>query len=95
LRKIVLASTGQDLRKCRGCLACDLHLPDNTDVSFGSMVQLILINDDELLDSQMLWDAHVLNSSIRACNKEIDLQKVILALRQEKFERVAGEFLNE
>jgi heterodisulfide reductase subunit C len=87
LRKLILADTGQDLRKCRGCLACDLVTPKDTDISFGSLVQLILMNDDSILTSEFIWDDSVLTIARHACNKQLDLQQVIKALREEKKRR--------
>lgn len=87
LRKLILDYTGQDLRKCRGCLACDLASPKDVDISFGSLVQLILMNDDDILTSNILWDDSALEIARKACNKQLNLQVVLKALREEKTRR--------
>lgn len=91
MRKIVLENTGQDLRKCRGCLACDLVTPKNMDVSFGSLVQFILMNDDDILTSNFLWDDSIYEIARKACNKQLNLQSVIKELREEKIRRDNSE----
>jgi hypothetical protein len=82
-----MEATGQDLRKCRGCLACDLVTPRDTDISFGSLVQLILMNDDDILSSRILWDDDIFQIARKACNKHLNLQLVLKSLREEKIRR--------
>lgn len=98
MRILILENTGQDLRKCRGCLACDLVTPKDLDISFGSLVQLRLMNDVDVLSSRIIWDDAILIVARKACNKQLDLQKVIKALREEKIRRnlvLKAEILDE
>lgn len=88
LRQLVLDETGQDLRQCRGCLACDVSA-DEMDIHLGSIVQLVLMNDDEVLTSRTLWSAAVLELARTACIKSLDLEKIILVLRSEAVKRGA------
>ncbi|MEI6289262.1 MAG: hypothetical protein WCP19_02415 [Chloroflexota bacterium] len=53
------------------------------DVSFSSMIQMILINDVELLTSKSIWSDRVLSISKTACKNGINFQIIILALREE------------
>lgn len=82
-----MENTGQDLRKCRGCLACDLVTPGIVDISFGSLVQLILMNDVDILASNILLEDSVLEIARVACNKQLNLQLVLMELREEKKRR--------
>ena len=82
LIKHILEETGQDLRKCRGCLACDLYIPAELSDSFSRIIQLIIENDQELLSSPVIWDERLFVLSRSACNKQFNLQKVILSLRK-------------
>ena len=82
LRKIILDETGQDLRKCRGCLACDLAAPVDTDIGFGTMVQLVLFNDPDVLESKLVWNDKIIEDASRICNKNLNLRVVIEQLRK-------------
>lgn len=68
------------MRKCRGCLACDLQLTNTSDISYGILTQMILMDDESLLDSKFIWDQAGFEKSKQAC-KTINLQKVIEGLR--------------
>jgi heterodisulfide reductase subunit C len=87
LRKLVLENTGQDLRKCRGCLACDLNINSDVDISLGSLVQLVLMNDSDILTSKLLWDDDVVQMAKDACTKNLKLQDVMISLRKEKIKQ--------
>jgi hypothetical protein len=57
------------------------------DISLEGLVQLVILNDEEVLTTRTLWSEKVLEASKRACNGEIDLEAVLLALRQEALRR--------
>jgi heterodisulfide reductase subunit C len=83
LRTVVINATGQDLRTCRGCMVCDLPRNDGMDVSLGAFVQLVLMNDEEVLTTRTLWSDAALQSARTACKRNFNLEKIILALRDE------------
>jgi heterodisulfide reductase subunit C len=87
LRSVVLADTGQDLRRCLGCLDCDAIPAKDTDISLGSLIQMALLNDEEILTSRTLWSETVLESAHSVCAKNLDLAQIILALRCEALKR--------
>ena len=87
LRKSILEKTSIDLRKCRGCLDCDLKSPKDLDLGFGSLVQLILMNDSDLFGSKLIWDDTAYEISSKACNKQLNLNQVIDVLREIELER--------
>ena len=91
LRRVIKESSGQDIRICRGCLDCDLHFSDDLDIPLGSLVQLALQNDEEILESQTLWSEVILEAARGACKRGIDLPAVILALRRESTRRLSKE----
>jgi len=74
------------LRKCRGCLACDLHIKNEMDISYGILAQMILMNDESVLESNLIWDQASLENANSAC-KTVNLQKVFEGLRQIAKER--------
>ena len=87
LRSVVLAETGQDLRRCQRCLDCDAIPTEDADIPLGSLIQLALLNDEEILTSRTLWSETVLESAHSACAKNLDLAQIILALRCEALKR--------
>jgi len=82
LRKIILDQTGQDLRKCRGCLACDLVVPKDVDIGFGTLVQMVLMNDFDVLETKLVWDDKLIEIAGKVCNKQLNLRVVIQTLRK-------------
>lgn len=87
LRKVVLAKTGEDIRRCRGCAMCNDEFGDEMDIPLYSLIQLVVMNDEEVLTCRTLWSDQVLQGSVDACRREINLNNVLLALREEAFHR--------
>jgi heterodisulfide reductase subunit C len=87
LRKIVLAKTGQDVQRCRGCQLCNEQYSHEQDIPLDSLIQLIIMNDEEVLTSRTLWSDEVLGAAGDACARELDLVKILLALREEAVRR--------
>lgn len=92
LRSVVLAETGQDLRRCQGCLDCDAIPAEGTDISLGSLIQLSLLTDEEILTSRTLWSDSILESAHSACARNLDLAQIILAFRREALKRGLREY---
>ena len=87
LRRIVKDATGQDVSKCKSCLDCDVSLPQETDIPLGSLIQLVLMDDEEALQTRTLWSDPVLEASRHACIRGLDLHPILLALREEARKR--------
>jgi len=83
LRAIVLAATGQDVRKCQHCDFCSTNLEPDQDISLESLLQLVIMNDEEVLTCRTLWSDAVLASSKHICGNNLDIVAVLLALRAE------------
>ncbi len=83
LRQIIKDASGENVNLCQSCLDCDIISADEIDVPLGSLVQMILFNDEEALTSKTLWSEAVLAESRYACRKGINLEAVLLALREE------------
>jgi heterodisulfide reductase subunit C len=45
------------------------------------------MNDDDILSSRTLWSDDVLRNSRKACVRELDLEKILLTLREEAVRR--------
>ena len=89
LRSVIRKSTGQDVYVCHACNDCDIPPRDEMDIPLSSLVQLILLNDEEALQCRTLWSDSVLEAARGACKRGLDLHAVMLALRDESL-RKAG-----
>jgi len=87
LRRIVKDATGQDVHACHACNDCDIDAPEEMDIPLSSLVQLILLNDEEALQCRTLWSDAVLEASRHACKRGLDLHAVITVLREESKRR--------
>jgi len=83
LRRIVKDSTGQDVYKCQGCYDCELPTSMDADIPLGSLVQMIIYDDKEALTCRTLWSDEILQSSRYSCQRGLNVQAIILALREE------------
>lgn len=90
LRSIVKAATGQDVRICHACNDCDLGLNEEMDIPLSSLIQLIMLNDEEALQCRTLWSDSVMEASRGACQRGLDLHAVITILREEAQRRTNG-----
>ncbi len=91
LRSTVISATGQDVRHCQACLECDVPKAAGLDVPLGTLIQMVLYNDDEVLTSRTLWSESVLVGARYVCKRGLDLQAIMLALREEALRRGLGE----
>lgn len=87
LRRLILTKTGQDVNRCRGCQLCNGEYGHDQDIPLDSLIQLVIMNDEEVLTSRTLWSDEVLRSSGDACARELDLEKILLVLRDEAVRR--------
>ncbi len=90
LRSIVKKASGQDVYVCHACNDCDIPTSDDMDIPLSSLVQLVLLNDDEALECQTLWSDFALETARHACKRGLNLHTVMIALREESM-RKAGE----
>ena len=91
LRAIVLAVTGQDVRRCSHCDFCAASLAPEQDLTLQSLVQLVIVNDKEALTSRTLWSERVLSSARSMCANGLNMEAVLLALRGEARRRGFAE----
>ena len=83
LKRIVKDGTGQDISRCQACLDGEVSCPDDLDIPIGSMIQMVMFNDEEVLTTRTLWSDCVLAKARLACNRGIDISAVMQALRAE------------
>lgn len=87
LKRIVKEGSGQDISRCQACLDCEVSCPDDVDIPIGSMVQMVMFDDEEVLTCRTLWSDCVLSKARLACSRGIDIHAVMLALREEARQR--------
>jgi hypothetical protein len=87
LRIVVKKASGQDVYLCHACNDCDIDERDEMDIPLSSLVQLILLNDEEALQCRTLWSDSILEASRGACKRGLDLHAVMIALREESTRR--------
>lgn len=79
----VIKSTGQDIHLCRDCQNCNKFIIEEMDISFSSMIEMIMINDVELFTCRTIWSEKVFLNSKTACRNGINFQTIISAIREE------------
>ena len=87
LRRIVKNETGQDVSRCQACYDCELNIANEMDIPLGSLIQLVLQNDEEALQCRTLWSDSVHEASRGVCKRGLDLRAVLIALRKESAQR--------
>ena len=87
LRSVIKKATGQDVQICHACNECDINGLDDMDIPLASLIQLILLNDEETLHCRTLWSDSVVEASRGVCKRGLDLNAVMLALREESARR--------
>jgi heterodisulfide reductase subunit C len=90
LRRLVKDRSGQDVYRCQSCMNCELHMPGEMDIPLASLIQLVLLDDEEALESRTLWSDTVLEAARGACTRGLDLRTVMLVLRDESARRICG-----
>ena len=84
LKRIVKEATGQDISRCQACFDCEISCPvDELDIPVGSMIQMVMFNDEEILTAKTLWSDCVLQKARLACSRGINISAVMEALREE------------
>jgi heterodisulfide reductase subunit C len=88
LKRIIKDATGQDISRCQACLDCEVSCPvDELDIPVGSMIQMVMFNDDEVLTARTLWSDCVLTKARLACSRGINISAVMEVLRDEARKR--------
>ena len=87
LREIVRDVTGYDVRRCGRCSYCVHFVTPEDDLSLETMMQLVMQNDEEVLTSATLWSDEALKRARTMCVSTMDVQKIMLTLREEARQR--------
>lgn len=87
LRLVVLTATGQDVRKCSHCEFCSAKPDPEQDISLETLLQLVIMNDEEVLTTRTLWSDKVLECAPHVCTSNLNLEAILLTLREEARQR--------
>lgn len=87
LRRLILLKTGKAIQRCMGCGLCSNVVSDDQDIPLYSLIQLILMDDEEVLTSRTVWSDDIIARAQHACVHEFDLQQILLVLREEAVRR--------
>jgi hypothetical protein len=87
LRTVVKKAAGQDVRVCHTCDNCYIGMHRDMDIPLSSLIQLVMLNDEEVLHCRTLWSDPVLEASRGACKRGLDLHAMMIALREESLRR--------
>jgi hypothetical protein len=60
------------------------------DVTFATLIQMVIMDDDEVLTTRSLWSDEALKSAPHLCANQLNLEAVMLALRDEAKRRGVG-----
>jgi heterodisulfide reductase subunit C len=83
LRQIVREATGYDVRRCGRCSYCVHFVTPDDDVSLEMLMQLVMQDDEEVLTSKTLWSDAALKRARQMCVSTMDVQQIMLVLRDE------------
>ena len=83
LRAVVLAATGQDVRRCSHCGVCAELASPGQDISLEMLVQMVVLNDEEVLTCRALWSGEVLATAPDVCPNNLNMKAVFMTLRRE------------
>jgi heterodisulfide reductase subunit C len=87
LRAVILAKTGEDIRKCTHCWHCELERTEAMDLSFGDIIRAALQNDPKALENDTLWICDPVLKDRPVCPSGLNRLIVIQALREEAAQR--------
>ena len=90
LRRAVKYATGQDVYTCHACFDCEIPHMHDMDIPLGSLIQMVLQDDEEALGTRTLWSDSALQAARGACKRGLDIRAVMLALRDESRRRNGG-----
>jgi len=85
LRSIILARTGQDIRKCTACQRCSVNdaLQVQFDLPLSEIVTAARRNDEAALINQTIWTVARAKPEAIRCSKGLDLVAVAGVLCEE------------
>lgn len=87
LRAVILARTGQDVRRCAACDLCTRSLLPGMDLTFGQLLQAVIHDEEKALRASTLWESDDLLIRHPKCLEDLDLAAILLTLQDEAVKR--------
>jgi heterodisulfide reductase subunit C len=69
------------------CLQCESCAEPEMDLTIRHLIGCVLADDDSVLESETLWSGRTLSRATHLCPFGLDLEAVLLALREEAWRR--------
>ena len=83
LRSIILAMTGQDVRRCSSCAGCECLTAPGMDLTVGEIVRAAARDDPQALTCATLWTCEDLLLRPIPCSSGLALDSIMIALQHE------------
>lgn len=80
---IVLTASGEDIRQCQQCFACEDYHEVGMDLTFGEIFQAAAHNQPKALTNQTLWTCDKLLQNGLHCQNGLDIAAIVGILRDE------------
>lgn len=80
---IVLTSSGEDIRQCGQCFACEDHREPGMDLSFGEIFRAVAHDQPRALTNRTLWTCDKLLQNGLHCQNGLDITAIVGVLRKE------------
>ena len=91
LAKKIQAETGQNVYLCYQCVKCTSGCPlaEHFDLEPNQVMRMVQFGDESVLESKTIWTCASCLTCVSRCPKNVDLPRVMEALRQIAMERGA------
>ena len=80
---IILSGTGEDVRQCGQCFACEDYREPGMDLTFGEIFRAAADDQSNALTNRTLWTCDKLLLNGIHCQNGLDLTTIVQALRDE------------
>jgi heterodisulfide reductase subunit C len=80
---IVLTASGEDVRQCGECFACEDYFEPGMDLTFGEIFRAVSHDQPQALTNRTLWTCDRLLHNGLHCQNGLDIRAIVGALREE------------
>ena len=84
---IILSGTGEDVRQCGQCFACEDYREPGMDLTFGEIFRAAAHDQPKAFTNQTLWTCDKLLLNGINCQNGLDIGAIVAALRNEARQR--------
>jgi heterodisulfide reductase subunit C len=80
---IILTNSGEDVRQCGQCFACENYHEPEMDLTFGEIFRAVLHDPSKALTNRTLWTCDKLLHNGLHCQNGLDIPAIVDVLRSE------------